>query len=139
MGYRFLCSRSELFRSLDLDTGIRPLFISPQEGFMEWIDKVIPVSSLSVSDPGEIPESEIFDLVLIWPRNGRFPEREEMIQVLKHVSNGERIWAVLPSEIRGKESDDPAVLEALDSSSETILLSTRHIIMKMRTDHGTWE
>lgn len=132
MGCCFLCSRSELFRSLDLDTGIDPMFIGPPDGFMDWFDKVLPLSTTSVKDTSSIPDGSLFDLALIWPKNGRYPVDIELSSIKEHLTNDERIWVVIPAGIEGLEEEVNGEDNGVALVGPPILLSTEHEIYKLK-------
>ncbi|RLF69153.1 MAG: hypothetical protein DRN57_01825 [Thermoplasmata archaeon] len=66
MGVGYLCSRSELFRALELDRSSRPLFIGAPREFMTWFDKVLPMKTRVLSSIGKDAKNIRTDLVVLW-------------------------------------------------------------------------
>lgn len=116
----YLCSRSEFFRAMNLDTGIRPLFVRPPEDFIRHFDKVLPFSTEWTDDPARIREGESFDLIILWPEGELQPQ--EIRAFMKKLNDNGRLWAALNNTVEGK---DPK--RGLEDSG--IFLDTEHLLL----------
>ena len=108
------------------------MFIGPPDGFMDWFDKVLPLSTTSVKDTSSIPDGSLFDLALIWPKNGRYPVDIELSSIKEHLTNDERIWVVIPAGIEGLEEEVNGEDNGVALVGPPILLSTEHEIYKLK-------
>jgi hypothetical protein len=104
MGARYLCSRTELFRRIDLDIGNRPLFIGAPNSFLEWLEKMLPGNSVSVDNVCSIPESSSFDRIVIWSKIIEELGSSGMDTLNAHSRDNATIWIVYPmgEELPGK-------------------------------------
>ena len=120
MGARYLCSRTELFRFIDLDVGNRPLFIGAPEGFLKWLEKMLPGDELSVNEPSEIPVGTRFSRILIWLESSGKDLPDLIVEIRSHCEEDATYWLVfpmgkdpIPEDIRLELAGDPFPISTL--------------------------
>lgn len=97
MVLRFLSSRTEVLRSLSLDTGRTILIIGAPNDFVEYLNKVLPQGSLSVPTIddaiGPLNERDFWS-VLVWAEDS--PGTLEGLQVFKALMRpSSELWVVV--------------------------------------------
>lgn len=98
MGARYLCSRTELFRFIDLDIGNRPLFIGAPPQFLDWLEKMLPGDEVVVQDPSEIPGEIRFTRVLVWSDSFQKNGPDLVESIISHSEEDATCWLVFPME-----------------------------------------
>jgi hypothetical protein len=96
MGLRFLCSRTEVLRTLWFDTGRKVLIIGAPSDFLEWIDKVLPAGSLTAGpfeDLTTTMDREGFRVVIVW-LGDRNDVREVLSSIVQKLGPATDLWAV---------------------------------------------
>jgi hypothetical protein len=96
MGARYLCSRTELFRFIDLDIGNRPLFIGAPPQFLDWLEKLLPGDEVAVQDPSQIPLGIRFRRVLIWSDSLLETGQEMVDSIISHSEEDATYWLIFP-------------------------------------------
>ncbi len=99
---------------------------------MDWFDKVLPLSTTSVRNASSIPDGVLFDLVLIWPENSRYPDEMELSSIRGHLANDERIWVALPAGVEDLEEEVNEKENGVLLVGPPILLSTEHEIYRLK-------
>ncbi len=96
MGLRFLCSRTEVLRTLWFDTGRKVLIIGAPSDFLEWIDKVLPAGSLTagpLQDDLATMDMKGFRIVIVW-LGDRKDAQEVLSSIVPKLGPATDLWAV---------------------------------------------
>ncbi|MCU0798511.1 MAG: hypothetical protein MUC62_02420 [Candidatus Thermoplasmatota archaeon] len=96
MGLHFLCSRTEVLRTLWFDTGRKVLMIGAPPDFIDWIDMVLPEGSWPVGPPEEVAlllDDNDIKIVLVWL--GDRPDVHGVLSsIVPKLGPGTDLWAV---------------------------------------------
>ena len=101
-----LCSRSEISRSVDLDTGKNIAVVGAPKDFVKWLDRILPTDSLITDDVDSLLEKGSLDRMIVWI-SGTSISWDDVIELLKR--HGESsIWIVHDSFDTEKERSYPS-------------------------------
>ncbi len=126
MGTRYLCSRTELFRLLDIDIGTKPLFIGSPPSFLEWLSRIIPGNAVTLGTISSIPSTSTFDRVIIW-KDQHFEDLVKDIGTLQgHLDEEATIWLISP--LGSGQVDEGKIFRSI---GEPFPLSTDHQIRRI--------
>jgi len=96
MPLHFLCSRTEVLRTLWFDTGRKVYIIGAPPDFIEWIDKVLPAGSRtarSIEEARQYIDDGDFRIVIIWSGD-RTDIREVLSSIVPSMGPDTDLWAV---------------------------------------------
>ncbi len=127
----YLCTRSEFFRMLDLDTGIKPLFIRPPEGFIDHFDKVLPFSTEWTDDISRIRDDETFNMMVMWPESGKELEYGDIEPFIKRIEEGGSLWIALSGITPAQDGSTPVSYNGMKLDTSHILLCIEFDLYKV--------
>lgn len=96
MGSRYLCSRTEFFRLLDIDLGTTPLFIGAPLPFLEWLSRIIPGNAVIVGTTSSIPKGASFNRIIIWKDRHNEDLTKDIRALQDHMDEDATIWLISP-------------------------------------------
>jgi hypothetical protein len=96
MGARYLCSRTEFLRMIDLDIGRRPIFIGVPGPFLDWLNKLLPLNSVRTMSIREIQGDSLFDRIILWTDNLPEIDSEDVDIISGCMKDGASIWTIHP-------------------------------------------
>ncbi len=88
----YLCSRSELARKVNLDTGKKATIIGAPDEFIEWLDMILPFNPCVVHSIEELEGHHVRDVMILWS-DEQVPDSEEIDKVWNLLDDGS-IWVV---------------------------------------------
>lgn len=127
MGGLFLCSRTDVLRTIYMDTGRSVGMIGAPIDFMEWIEKVLPMDSVISGDIKNFGAYGL-DMILCWFRN-ELPSKDIIDTLETHLAEDGDLWVVVPlhlsdgiNESIGRSIQDAAGRSLLTITSTHVLL-----------------
>ena len=93
MGELYLSSRTEVLRSMNIDTGRKVAIIGAPEDFIVWINKILPIHTYIAGGPSDIGTGTDFDIILWWSPKG---VEKKWIEVLtEDLSDKGDLWIII--------------------------------------------
>ncbi|MBN1389701.1 MAG: hypothetical protein JXA22_03555 [Candidatus Thermoplasmatota archaeon] len=62
----YLCSRTDILRNVNMDTGRKIALVGVPGAFKDWLEKVLPMDTFIVDGGEELPEGSTFDIIIYW-------------------------------------------------------------------------
>jgi hypothetical protein len=91
MVVEYLCTRSELFRKLKMDTGVKILLLRPPAGFLEHFNKVLPYTTEWTDDQEDMNDHGPYRTIIVWPDD--LPLLlDDIIEIMDHIEEEGMIW-----------------------------------------------
>ena len=79
----YLCSRAEILRKVNMDTGRKIAIVGAPSDFIEWMEKVLPYDTCIVDEPDQLLNCCILDIIIYWEpdesRNERLGRLREIL------------------------------------------------------------
>jgi hypothetical protein len=98
MGELYLSSRTEVLRSMDIDTGRKIAIVGAPEDFIVWMNKILPLHTRVVGTPQDIGSDMEFDIILWWAPDG--VESENYEKLAGSLSSSGDLWVIVRKGIK---------------------------------------
>jgi hypothetical protein len=128
----YLSSRTEVLRSMNIDTGRKVAIIGAPEDFIVWMNKILPIHTCIAGIPIDMGGERDFDIILWWTPRGAEIDGIEIL--IEHLTSKGDLWIIVGREIPLHDRNDVLYREKERTLMITTTLDLVPVIMRSATD-----
>ena len=123
MGELYLSSRTEVLRSMNIDTGRKVAIIGAPEDFIVWMNKILPIHNCIAGTPDDMEAERNLDIILWWTPKGA--GREGIDNLIEHLSASGDLWIIVE---RGIQMEDSGYVQHSDRERTLMITPTLDLV-----------